>query len=297
MEFKNELVRAAFARQRLASSCVCCGSDDLADSPAVLMPFIADRAFGWRPVIIDDSWGLKTIQNGNAYSICKTLRCRRCDHLFCDIRFSDEEMNSIYSGYREEAYVILREYYEPGYRERNNRLSQSITYKGDIEEFLSAFVKDPLTILDWGGDTGANTPFEKRRVSLDIFDISGKAVEGDARVVTREQATSSKYRLIVCSQILEHIPYPSDVLRVVREAMDKESVLYIEVPHEELMRNGVDNKENKKRHWHEHINFYSQSSMDALLENCGFDILKRNKIVTEVAGGEVHILQMACRLA
>jgi len=297
MEFKNELVRAAFARQRLASSCVCCGSDDLADSPAVLMPFIADRAFGWRPVIIDDSWGLKTIQNGNAYSICKTLRCRRCDHLFCDIRFSDEEMNSIYSGYREEAYVSLREYYEPGYRERNNGLVQSITYKDDIEEFLSDFVKDPLTILDWGGDTGANTPFEKRRVSLDIFDISGKAVEGDARAVTREQATSSKYHLIICSQILEHVPFPLDVLLPVREAMDSESILYIEVPYEDLMRIEMMDKEKKKRHWHEHVNFYSQSSMDALLKNCGFDVLKRNILITEFAGTGVHILQVACRLS
>src|SRR3546814_11287456 len=100
----------------------------------------------------------------------------------------------------------------------------------------------------------------------------------------RSQATSSKYRLIVCAQILEHIPYPSDVLRVVREAMDKESVLYIEVPYEEVMRTVIDNKEKKKRHWHEHVNFYSQSYMDALLDNCGFDILKRNKFVTEEIG-------------
>ncbi|MCB4862597.1 class I SAM-dependent methyltransferase [Sphingobium sp. PNB] len=206
-------------------------------------------------------------------------------------------MNSIYSGYREEAYVSLREYYEPGYRERNNRLAQSITYKGDIEEFLSTFVKDPLTILDWGGDTGANTPFEKRRVSLDIFDISGKVVEGDARAVTREQATSSKYRLVICSQILEHIPFPLDVLLPVRETMDSESILYIEVPYEELMRTEIIEKEKKKRHWHEHVNFYSQSSMDALLENCGFDVLKRNILVTEVAGNQVHILQVACRLS
>lgn len=297
MEFNSKLAHATFARQRLASSCVCCGSADLAASPAILMPFIADRAFGWSPVVIDDSWGLKTIKNGNAYSICKTLKCRRCEHIFCDIRFSDEEMSSIYMGYREKSYIELRDYYEPGYRERNNGLVQSITYKGDIEEFLSPLVDDPLTILDWGGDTGANTPFEKQRVSLDIFDISGKAVEGDARIVTREQATSSKYRLIVCSQILEHIPYPSDILFAVRDAMDEESILYIEVPYEELMRTDAVDKENKKRHWHEHVNFYSKYSIDALLGNCGFNILKSNILVANVAGNEVYILQVACRLA
>lgn len=297
MEFKKNVAGAGSARQRLADSCVCCGSGDLVASPAVLMPFIADRAFGWSPVVIDDSWGLKTIQNGNAYSICKTMRCRECDHLFCDIRFSEEEMDAIYVGYREESYVNSRDYYEPGYRERNEALTVSVSYKGDIEKFLSPFVRDPLRILDWGGDTGTNTPFEQRRVSLDIFDISGKAVEGDAKVVTREQAMNSKYSLIVCSQILEHIPFPSDVLLSVRQAMDTQSILYIEVPFEEIMRRDVQDREKIKRHWHEHINFYSKYSMDSLLLNCGLKTLATDVLVAEVGGVEAHILQVACRLA
>lgn len=297
MGIENEIAGVGQVRQRLASSCVCCGSADLAVSPAILMPFIADRAFGWRPVVIDDSWGLNTIQSGNAYSICKTMRCRRCEHLFCDIRFSEEEMENIYTGYREEAYVKLRDFYEPGYRVRNEALTVAVSYKQHIEDFLSPFLRDPLTILDWGGDTGANTPFEKRRVSLDVFDISGKAVGGDARVVTREQATSSKYGLIVCSQILEHIPYPSDVLLTVRQAMDEESILYIEVPFEEVMRRYLKDRDKVKRHWHEHINFYSTQSLDSLLVNCRLEILANNVLVAEVGGAEAHILQIACRLA
>ncbi|GLV24735.1 hypothetical protein TomTYG45_11750 [Sphingobium sp. TomTYG45] len=206
-------------------------------------------------------------------------------------------MDAIYAGYREEAYVTLREHYEPGYHERNSALVEAVSYKGEVEEFLAPHVSDPLTVLDWGGDTGANTPFENRRVSLDIFDISGKEVDGDAKAVTREQATSSKYRLIVCSQILEHIPYPSDLLLVVRQAMDQGSILYIEVPYEEIMRRDVEGREKEKRHWHEHVNFYSPSSMAALLKNCGLKIVDTNILMTEVAGRKVHILQAACRLA
>lgn len=297
MVIENEIAGVKHAGQRLASSCVCCGSADLADSPAILMPFIADRAFGWRPVVIDDSWGLNTIQSGNAYSICKTMRCLRCEHLFCDIRFSEEEMEKIYTGYREEAYVRLRDFYEPGYRGRNDALTVAVSYKRHIEEFLTPFVTDPLTVLDWGGDTGANTPFEQRRVSLDIFDISGKEVSGDARGVTQEQATSSKYSLIVCSQILEHIPYPSDILLAVRRAMGADSILYIEVPFEEVMRQDLCDREKVKRHWHEHINFYSMKSLSYLLGNCGLETVANNVLMTEVAGAEVHILQVACRLA
>jgi hypothetical protein len=134
-------------------------------------------------------------------------------------------------------------------------------------------------------------------VSLDIFDISGKAAGGDARVVTREQATSSKYGLIVCSQILEHISYPSDILLEVRQAMDDVSILYIEVPFEEVMRQDWCDREKVKRHWHEHINFYSMKSLSSLLGNCDLETVANNVLMTEVAGAEVHILQVACRLA
>lgn len=296
MTSKTEGV-AAVARGRLASSCVCCGSDDLAASPAILMPFVAHRAFGWAPVEIDASWGLQTIRSGMAYSICKTLRCRHCTHLFCDIRFSDEEMSAIYADYRGEAYVSLRDHYEPGYRERNTGLLETVSYKADIEAFLDPYVRDPLAILDWGGDTGSNTPYETRRVSLDIFDISGKDVVPGARAVTREEASTSHYGLVVCGQVLEHTPYPSNVLADIRKAMDSESILYIEVPFEQIMRQDTPDRETIKRHWHEHINFYTQSSLSALLRTAGFEVLDQNALATHVGGADVRILQAACRLA
>ena len=283
------------ADERLARSCVCCGSADLAASPAILMPFVAHRAFGWAPVEIDESWGLQTIRNGMAYSICKSLRCRACSHLFCDIRFSDEEMAVIYAGYREEAYVSLRDRYEPGYRQRNEGLVETVTYKAEIEAFLAPYLHDPLTILDWGGDTGSNTPCEARRVALDIFDISGKDVVPGARAVTREQAAASTYRLIVCGQVLEHTPYPLGVLAEIRNSMGGGSILYVGVPFEKIVQQDLPDCETRKRHWHEHINFYSQSSLGALLRSAGFEVLDQAVLAANVAGSDVRILQAVCR--
>src|SRR5665647_1136619 len=102
-------------RERIASSCVICGSCALKKSPAILMPFVAHRTFGWEPVEITDDWGLKTIRNGMAYSICNSIQCSNCGLLFLDIRFNESEMNSLYDGYREKQYTELREKYEPGY--------------------------------------------------------------------------------------------------------------------------------------------------------------------------------------
>lgn len=295
-EFGSEAEPVVLRRERVATQCVCCGSDDVVSSPAILMPFVADRVFGWKPVVIDDSWELRSIPNGHAYALCKSMRCTACGHLFCDIRFSDSEMVALYNKYREGDYTALRDHYEPGYTERNARLNQPIGYTADIEAFLEPHLHFPLTVLDWGGDTGLNTPFKSKNIAFDIYDISDKEVEPGARFVTLEEASASKYRLIVCAQLLEHVPYPSDVLLQARNAMDAETVLYIELPYEDLMRRELPEPESKKRHWHEHINFYSRASLDALIRNCGLRVVDQTVLTTEVAGTEVHIFQLACRL-
>ena len=137
-------------KERVSTQCVCCGSEDIKSSPAILMPFVAHRIFDWVPVVIDDTWGLSTIKKGNAYSICKSLYCSNCGFLFLDIRFSDNELSRLYDDYRGVEYNSLRETYEPGYTLRNNSLNAGIGYIKDIETFLAPHLNHPLTILDWG---------------------------------------------------------------------------------------------------------------------------------------------------
>ena len=81
---------------RLAKRCVACDGDRLEHVPAVLMPFVADRIFGWRPTEISPEWGLRDIPAGMASSVCKTMMCEDCGMLFLDMRFDDEEMAALY---------------------------------------------------------------------------------------------------------------------------------------------------------------------------------------------------------
>ena len=138
-------------RERIATQCVCCGSKTLKSSSAILMPFVAHRVFGWKPVQINDSWGLKTIRNGTAYSICNSLFCSDCSFLFLDIRFSDAELNALYDGYRNQQYTELRETYEPGYKLRNDSLNAGVSYITEIEMFLTPHLSFPVSIRDRGG--------------------------------------------------------------------------------------------------------------------------------------------------
>ena len=283
-------------KERIATQCVCCGSENLKSSPAILMPFIAHRVFDWAPVVIDDSWGLSTIKNGNAYSICKSLNCADCGFLFLDIRFSDSELGRLYSDYRGESYNKLREFYEPGYSLRNENLKAGIEYIEDIEKFLEPHLKFPLSILDWGGDTGKNTPFKNSNKVFDIYDIGSKDAIAGAEIVTKAEAFSKKYRLVVCSNVLEHVPYPSEVLFDILETMGKDSILYIETPLENICLNNESDLHLKKKHWHEHINFYSEKSLMCLVENVGFEVVDLKKLQVTTGGKSAYLFQVACKL-
>jgi hypothetical protein len=283
-------------KERIATQCVCCGSDSLKSSPAILMPFVADRTFGWGPVTIDETWGLSTIKNGNAYSICKSLYCDDCGLLFLDIRFSESELTNLYENYRGKEYNSLREKYEQGYTLRNDTLNAGIIYIQDIEDFLMPHLSFPISILDWGGDTGKNTPFKNKNETFDIYEISNKEVIDGARRISKNEASSKKYTLIVCSNVLEHVPYPSDLLSDITQSMSKESILYIEVPIESVVLNNNNDLHIIKKHWHEHINFYSEKSLYSLVENVGLEVKALKRLQVTNGDQTFWVFQVACNL-
>ncbi len=285
---------------RIAKNCPCCGGANLRASPAILMPFIAHRVFGWEPVEIDEGWGLNTIKNGHAYSLCNSLCCADCNFLFLDIRFSDEELSALYNGYRDEQYTQLRDYYEPGYRDRNLGLLSGAEYINQVESFLAPHLALPVKMLDWGGDTGKNSPFKTKNNCWHIYDISNQPTVHGATAVDKEIMSSSSYDLIVCSNVLEHVPYPANMIDDIKKYMNKETLLYIEVPYEKLVREVGDSEflEKKKRHWHEHINFFTKKSLKSLIASCNLDLISIEALeVINPSSSELGTLyQLACRV-
>ena len=131
---------------------------------------------------------------------------------------------------------------------------------------------------------------------LDVYDISNKDVITGARIVAKNEAFSKKYRLIICSNVLEHVPYPSDLLFDIVNTMDGESILYVEVPLENVVLNNQGNLHLHKKHWHEHINFYSEKSLQHLADNVGLEIKELRRFQATVAGKSSYLLQLACKL-
>jgi len=261
---------------RVASSCICCSGIKINKSPAVLMPFIAKRIWDYDPVEITADWGFRDIKPGFAYSLCNSVHCQSCGALFLDIRFTDRELSFLYEGYRDDAYTSLRELYEPGYTEKNKFFSGRAPYIDGIEAFLSERIPTPNKILDWGGDTGINTPFLSKAKEVHVFDISGMVTIDGVKAVSLDEIKKNQYDLIICSQVLEHIPYPHTILQDIVSAMSDSTILYLEVPYEEVMRefSGSPDLSQRKRHWHEHINFFSLNSMCKLVEGAGLELIE-----------------------
>lgn len=287
-------------------TCVTCESGDIEASPAIWMPFISHRAMDLPPLTIDSSTGLTNIPDGIAYALCKSMLCRRCGHLFVDYRFSESEMTRLYTDYRGDIYAKIRGSYEPGYAEMNQTLCNGISYLAQVEEFLRGLLPtSDLAVLDWGGDTGINTPFADRRSLLHIFDPSAKDADvADAVTFSDIPDERIDYDLIVLSNVLEHIPFPSDTLKAVRPFMGPQTVLYVEVPLERLQQSAQGppyTGANLKKHWHEHINFFTAESMGRLLDSCGFAVSAHATLDTslwqeKVGVSAVSVLQFACIL-
>lgn len=262
------------------------------------MPFVARRVFDWEPVEITGEWGLRDLKPGMAYPLCNSLQCGDCGMLFLDIRFDDAEMSALYTGYRDEAYTSLRDRFEPGYRARNELLNTRAEYISQVERFLAPHVGPEPRILDWGGDTGFNTPFRAQSRLHHIHDISDKAPVAGAVRVDAQAIAANEYDLIVSSAVLEHIPFPLDMLSAIAAAMTPRTLLYLEVPHEDLVRLAPESRElfRRKKHWHEHINFFNEHALRTLLVRCGLRMVEMQSLAIAVAGKDCHVFSCACRL-
>lgn len=282
---------------KIAKRCVCCDGADLRASPAVLMPFLARRIFGWETTEVTEAWNMRDLAPGRVYGLCNTLACADCGLIFLDMRFDDEEMAALYHGYRGPDYCAVRERFEPGYGARNAALAEGSPYIPQIEAILASYVGSSPRVLDWGGDTGLNTPFKGNTALHHVYDISDKAVVAGAERVGVEQAKSCGYDLVVSAQVLEHVPYPVDLLREMIGAMSAETVLYLEFPHEALMREPASmDRAGAKRHWHEHINFFSEAAVDAMMARAGLAVLHRRSHPISAGGRTGWIFSVVARL-
>lgn len=243
---------------------------------AVISPFIFHRLTGYGYLKIYKNWNLKDFVTGNSYYPCESVFCKSCDFLFSGLRFNQNQMKKIYNNYRGKAYNKDRLLYEKDYKKKISVLSARYSYISEIEKFILKTTNQlPQKILDYGGDSGKNTPFKDRVKSFDIYDISEVKTIKKANKISIIKR-KKKYDLAVCAHVIEHTPDLLSFFKKLRKKINSK-YFYFEVPYENIMikihRNGMSyNKE--KKFWHEHVNFFSIKSLKNLIKFSGFKIVK-----------------------
>jgi SAM-dependent methyltransferase len=278
----------------IATRCIACEGTQLERQPAVLMPFVAQRALLWEPCEIKPDWGLRSVPAGHALPLCMSLHCPHCGMLFLDMRLDDAEMARLYADYRGPDYTAQRERWEPGYAARNAALEAGDAHLPRVEALLAPLLPPQPAILDWGGAAGHNTPLKSRAALHHVLDISGRPLVHGARSVSADAARSQHYDLVVLSNVLEHVADPLALLQAAAEHVQGPGLLYLEVPFETTMRAAETDATawRGKRHWHEHINFFSRESLRRLVTRAG--LVARHETVISLEGGGAQ-LGWVCR--
>lgn len=254
---------------KIATDCPCCGWEILNAEPAILMPFVAYRIFGWQPVTVE---GLRDLNWGTSYPVCNTFICDYCNTRFLDMRFDEWEMTRLYKDYMGARYITDRKRFEPSFDPLP--CIDPRAYKDKVEAFLEPELPQKISILDYGSSDLKNTPYVNTQNEIELYNL------GD------ESPKKLSYDLITCMHVLEHDPFPRNTLHVISEYMHYRSLLYIEVPLEE-----------KRNYWHEHVNQFNLYGLEKMLKLAGFKILKYATLDEKPSGSMFGVLQLLCKLA
>ncbi len=196
----------------------------------------------------------------------------------------------------------IQKYYERKYyQEKKPKL---LDYEKEIKEtkWSNLWYKDKLDILnnyinkidgnkrllDVGCGNGLFLKFMDEN-GWEVFGIepSGKASEKATSLSTNvfnttlEDFIESKwygyFDVINLKCVLEHVPNPTEIIDVCKDLLNESGMICVEVPNDfnvlQLQTNK--NKLCKSNYWlaiPDHINYFDFSSLNKLLDKCGFDI-------------------------
>ena len=256
---------------KLTANCVSCGSNGVDKKIGLFAPFISHRVMDYPAQNLQ--LGGKEI--GPPILFTNAVRCQVCEFVFSQVRFEDTEMSKIYENYRDETYAQLRNTFEPGYSQLNPLIGKSLTEINARQVAMADFFENGRAlshmkiVLDYGGDSGQHIPKFFEDAEKYVYEVSSSTpLEGVKSITDLKDIPSVDF--IMCSNVLEHIPYPREVLREIKQLCTKNTKIFIDVPLE------IDAVNNFPSIFHEHINYFNEKSLRTMLNIEGFTVSKLN---------------------
>lgn len=195
--------------------------------------------------------------------------------------------------------------------------------------FVRRFVElgQVKAVLDYGGDKGQLLPATLGQ-TRHVFEVSDVVpVAGVTRLGSEQELVQSRYDLVILCQVLEHHSTPAELVRKMAKLVHPGGLVYIKVPHERvrmgLVPHGAGYRwflDRLRRFpfltrvldlWstaarvkfgfipplgfaklHEHLNFFDESSLRALVGRCGLQVLTCER--STWARGPLHPQFVTC---
>jgi hypothetical protein len=272
------------------TQCLICNGNSLESHAAIFSPFIAKRIWNREPFPIE------------------LLTCKSCNFIFANPRIEPQEEKALYADYRGTEYQMARHSAEPWYTDRFNRSmfsSETLAKRrAPLERVLRQHIPAGIkNILDFGGDRGDLFQGLIPGSSTYVYDISGiEPVNGVKALRGLKECAAYTFDLIACSNVLEHVTSPKELLENMKEIASDGTLVFVEVPSETPFGPLTFMKRLAQqvillgarpglavsmlpfdfgRQVHEHINFFSLDALTKLMQLTGMEVLSNGLYPSE----------------
>lgn len=262
------------------SNCVICDGPIRKLKRALVAPFVAERTWNRKPFCVD------------------LVGCDSCGFMFYNPRLDDEDLRSLYRGYRSVEYQQMRFASEVWYTKKFNfDLASPKSYeerRKQLAAVLKAHIGDRTLrrILDHGGDRGDLVAGLYGGAEAFVYDISGVAPATGVTAIS--DPASCEADLIINSNVLEHVGFPRAIVGEILAATPPDGLVYLEVPCEvplgakriarRLAQIGVLTVSRPRVSismirpasfymMHEHINYFTPRTLVTLMQSSGGSVV------------------------
>ena len=173
-------------------------------------------------------------------------------------------------------------YYDGKYRKNQNEIIKNnffdswsiISYLRHENVFkqVNKFKKEINTWLDYGGYNGAllsGVKNKKKKIKTFLADLDKQGLnyarfQNHKIIDLNKKKITSKYDVITLVQVLEHINKPLELLNSLEKNLNKNGIIYLEVP----------NAFNFPMSDLSHVNEFNENSLKTLINNSNFELIK-----------------------
>ena len=190
---------------------------------------------------------IRKLQNQKIFQPTELLECQTCFFIFFSYRYSEDEIDKIYSKYRSSDYFNARHSYEFWYTSATNSHNLNLETIKQRKHLIAKYLKkagielDDLTnsTVDFAGDQGQFIPEIPGKKFLVDLSATAQFINGISIVNDLDQVPHP-IDLIISQHFLEHVESPIDFLKMFMNHIGKKiathrgggktPIIFLEIP-------------------------------------------------------------------